>query len=115
MGQRITRVNELIKREVNDILRTKFRSEAVSYTVIDIKISPDLRNGTVFYSVLGDDEQKEQAKRFFKRNAKEIRFLLGKRIILKYMPFLKYQLDNSMEKGSQLIDFMDEIDDQENE
>lgn len=115
MSQRITRVNELIKREVNDILRTKFRSEAVSYTVIDIKVSPDLRNGTVFYSVLGNEEEKELARKFFRKNAKEIRFLIGKRIILKYMPFLKYQLDNSLEKGSQLIDYMDDIDDPENE
>jgi ribosome-binding factor A len=111
----MVRINELIRREINDILRTKFRSEAVAYTVIEIKTAPDLRNASVFYSVLGNEVEKENSRKFFRKVAKEIRFQLGKRIVLKYIPFLKYYIDNSLEKGSELVELMDEIESAENE
>jgi ribosome-binding factor A len=115
MGQRMTRINELIKREINDILRTQFRNESVAYTIIDIEISPDLRNGNVFYSVLGDDVDREKAVQFFKRNAKEIRFQVGKRVTIKYLPFFRYRYDDSMARGAQLVELLEEVDPDTNE
>ncbi|SVB47181.1 uncharacterized protein METZ01_LOCUS200035, partial [marine metagenome] len=52
MGQRTQRVNELIKREISSYLHIRYRSESVYWTITDVSVSADLRNGTVAYSVL---------------------------------------------------------------
>ena len=109
MSQRITRLNELFLRDVNDILRTKFQTEAVYITAQGVKISHDLKSGKVFYSVLGETENSEHARAFFKQNAQEIRFQLGKRIVLKYMPLLRYVEDDSIVKGNLVLETLDEI------
>lgn len=110
MSQRIIRVNELIKREISLILRNRFRSEAVFYTIFGVDVSNDLRHANVYYSVLGDEEQKKEGVRFFAKNASLIRRQLGQQIVIKYLPFLKFREDNSFEKGHQINQLIDNLD-----
>ena len=69
MGLRGERVNQLIRREISDYLHVRYRAESTCLTILAARISPDLRTGTVVYSVLGDEEQIEQAANFFKAKA----------------------------------------------
>jgi len=56
MSTRTVRVNELVQREISEILRRNYQSEAVTLTVTEVRVSPDLRDARVFVSVLGDGE-----------------------------------------------------------
>jgi len=76
-------------------------------TILAARVSPDLRNGTVAYSVIGDEEQIRRAKRFFKEKTGEIRHALGKRVVLKYLPKLRFVRDDSIEKGDEVIRILD--------
>lgn len=109
MSQRITRVNELVKREISQILHTQYRDEAVYITVTDVSISPDLRTARVFYSVLGDPIKTREAGKFLAKYKTEIKRQLGKAITIKYLPHLEFVLDPSIERGIKLIDLMDEL------
>ncbi|PWU06579.1 MAG: 30S ribosome-binding factor RbfA [Verrucomicrobia bacterium] len=109
MGQRITRVNELVKREISLILHTQYRDETVYITITDVNVAPDLRTAQVFYSVLGDPIKTREAGQFFARYKTEIKRQLGKVVVLKYLPRLEFILDPSIERGIKLIDFMDEL------
>lgn len=110
MGQRITRVNELVRREISQILHTQYRDEAVNITITDVDVSPDLRNARVYYSVLGDPLKSREAAKLLSKNKKEIKRLLGKTVTLKYLPYLEFILDPSIERGVDLIDYMDQVD-----
>ena len=110
MSNRMVRVNSLVMREISHIIHTEFQVEAVAITITGVKIMPDLRKGRVFYSVIGDEAAVKDAGRFFRRYSGRIKFLLGKAITLKYMPDLTYHYDDSMERGANLIQFMDEVD-----
>ena len=110
MGQRNLRVNALVKQEVSRILHTRYRGETVRITITDASIAPDLRSGRIYYSVLGEDSEAQAAKQFFFRNATEIRRQLGKRIVLKYLPHLKYFRDDSIQRGVDLLKVMDQFD-----
>ncbi len=110
MGQRLVRVNELVKREISDVLHTRYQSESVYITVSEVSVSPDLRNARVFYSVLGDDEHRRSAGAFLKKRAFDIRRQLSKRIVLKYLPHLHFVYDQSIERGSHLNDIIDQLD-----
>ena len=115
MGQRNLRVNVLVQQEVSHLLHTRYRGQTVYITITDVSISPDLRNGRVYYSVIGGEDEKQQAEKFFRQNAHDIRFQLGKRIVLKYLPHLKFVYDESMARGSDIIEFMDQVAEEENE
>ena len=109
MGQRIIRVNELVKREISDVLHTRYQSEAVCITISEVIVSPDLRNARVYYSVLGDEEQKRIARKFLGKQASSIRRQLSRRIVLKYLPLLNFIYDDSFERGIHLNEIIDQL------
>lgn len=109
MSNRMVRINSLILQEVSLILHTEFKTEAVSITVTSVDIAPDLRSGRIFYSVIGDEGEIRLAERFLKKVSPRIRFLLGSKIDLKYIPFLTYHFDPSFERGSNILSILDEI------
>ncbi len=113
MSQRGVRVNELIKREISDILHTRFRSEAVRITIIDVEVSSDLRNARVFFSVLGDEARVREAQLWLDGKRREIRHYLGKRVVLKYLPHLVFRHDSAIERGMNLIEILDELEEED--
>lgn len=114
MGQRGVRVNELIKREISDILHTRFQSETVYITIIDVEVTPDLRSARVFFSVLGGEDRIRESQVWLDGKCDEIRRHLGKRVVLKYLPRLAFHHDRAIERGMNLIDLLDEVEDEDN-
>ncbi len=113
MAKRKIRVNELLKREISDILHTRYRAESVYITITDVDISPDLRAGCVFYSVLGDENRKLECEGFLRSIQDEIAREIPRRVILKYFPKLTYAYDDSLEKGHRVIELMESLDEEQ--
>ncbi len=111
MSNRIVRINELVQREVSDILRQRHAAEAVAITVSEVRISPDLRDGRVFVAILGDAAAVADRFRWLQRRAPEIRDELAKRIVIKFLPRLTYVLDKSGDRVARLLRAMDEVGD----
>jgi ribosome-binding factor A len=109
VSNRIVRINELVQREVSDILRQRHAAEAVSITVSEVRISPDLRDGRVFVAILGDAAAVADRFRWLQRRAPEIREELAKRIVIKFLPRLTYVLDKSGDRVARLLRAMDEV------
>ena len=109
MSNRIIRVNELIQRELSDILRKHYQSEAVTITIAEVRVSPDLREARVFVAVVGDAETEEKKLRWLRSKAVDIRAELSRRIVLKYLPKFEYLLDDSAVRGSRILQVIHEI------
>ena len=109
MSNRTVRVNELIQREISDILRKRYQSEAVAVTITEVRVSPDLRDARVFVSVIGSEELADEKLRWLRSRAAEIREELSRRIVLKYLPKFEYILDHSAIKGARILNLLDEI------
>ncbi len=112
MSQRNVRVNELIKREVSDILHTRYQAETVYITVTRVDVSPDHRKAHVFFSVIGGDERARPALNWLTRHQKEIRRQVGKNVVLKFLPHLQFHHDPSIEEGDQILDLLNELDEE---
>lgn len=110
MSSRSIRVNELVKREISQVLHTNYRERTVNVTVTEVDVSPDLRNAYVFYSVIGDEAAVQKAEDFFKKEHKNIRQHLSKVVVLKYLPKLQFKFDDSFARGSRVLDLLNEID-----
>ena len=109
MSNRTIRVNELLRRELGDILRKHYQADAVTVTVTEVRVAPDLRDARVFVAVVGDAEFAEQKLRWLRRQAPAIRDELGRRIVLKYLPRIEYRLDEKTPKANQLLRLLDEL------
>ncbi len=109
MSNRIVRINELVQREVSDILRRRHAEEAVAMTITEVRVAPDLREGRIFVAVVGDDATVEERFRWLQKRAAEIRRELARRIVLKFIPHFTYVLDKSSERAARVIQALDEI------
>lgn len=112
MSQRNVRVNELIKREISEVLHTRYQQESVYITITEVSVTPDHRKADVFFSVIGDKERARVSLRWLQKHNREIRHQVGKRIILKHLPHLQFQFDPSIERGSQILEILDELEEE---
>ena len=103
------RVNELIQRELSSLLRRKYNEDAAPITITAVEVTPDVRQGKVFVSVTGDEEQAAEKLKWLRKHAKELRFALGDIIVLKHMPVLTYELDTVTDRGNRILGILDEI------
>jgi ribosome-binding factor A len=109
VSNRIVRINELVQREVSDILRKRHASEAVAITITEVRVAPDLREGRIFAAIVGDAATVEDRFRWLKRRAPEIRRELARRIVLKFLPHFTYVLDKSSVRAARVLQALDEI------
>lgn len=107
---RITRVNELIKREIACILESKEFEEECLISVTQVKTSPDLRHAKVYISVLGGDNRvRRKAMRYLERNRGDFQKKMSRNIVLKYTPVLEFIPDLQLEEADRLLSIMAEL------
>jgi ribosome-binding factor A len=109
MKHRLERVNELIKRELGDLLTREVTFEAALVTVQQVDITPDLKHAHVFISVIGSDVQAKAAMAKLHDRRTHLQHLLSKRVILKFTPHLHFKLDESIERGTRVINILEQI------
>jgi len=110
MSNRTVRINELLQRELSDILRKKYQAESVAMTITEVRVAPDLRDAIVFVSIVGDETYVEERLRWLRKQAFDIREEISRRIVLKFLPKFDYRLDLSVDRGVRLLSILDEID-----
>jgi ribosome-binding factor A len=110
MGQRLIRVNELLKREISSILHTRYKSEATGITITDVDTAPNLRQAKVYFSVVDGAAGAQRAGNLLARERREIQQMIAKVIVLKYLPQLKFLEDPSMVRGDHINRLLDNLD-----
>lgn len=108
--RRTDRVDELLRQEIARIVRGDLNDPRVGFvTVMDVGSSPDLRNATVYVSVLGDEDQKREALEALRSASGFIRGRLGQTVRLKYLPELHFELDRTVDRAARIEEILDEI------
>ncbi len=104
------RVRELLKRTVGEILRRELDSESCGLiTVNDVGMANDLHSAMIFVSVLGSDAQKRTAAGCLKSERSRIQYMLGREVVLKYTPRIKFELDDAIEAGNRVMSILEEM------
>ena len=110
MSLRLERVRELLKREIGEVIRRELPVNEVGLiNVNDVQVAPNLHNATVYIGVLGGEAQKKRAMEALEQNRKRIQGYLGKAVVLKYTPQLRFVLDDSVERGNRVLRILDEL------
>jgi ribosome-binding factor A len=110
MSLRLQRVRELLKREIGEVIRRQLPVNEVGLiNVNDVDVAPNLHNATVYIGVLGGEAQKKRAMVALEESRKRIQGYLGKAVVLKYTPRLRFVLDESVEHGNKILRILDEL------
>lgn len=101
--QRQLKAGELIRRALADILRKEHMRDpdlqGVSVTISEVRASPDLKNAIVYAAPLGGGDM-ETMIRALNRSKKFLRGRLGKEMVMKSTPALKFVADESFATAS---------------
>lgn len=103
MNQRLERINNVIRDEISSMLRRDLHDPLIGFvTITGVDVSPDLRHAKVFFSVLGDEEQVKNSIKGLLRARKFMNSRLAERIELRYIPRLRFLLDETAAKAVRL-------------
>jgi ribosome-binding factor A len=109
MNQRLERVGQAIRDEISDILRREIHDPLIGFvTIMDVDVTPDLRFARVYYSVLGDAEQVQASTKGLLRARKYINGRLTDRLDLRYIPKLRFILDETAAQAQRLEQLLNE-------
>lgn len=104
------RVRELLKREIGEAIRREFHVNDVGLiTVNDVDVGGDLRTAVVFISILGNADQQKRGLTVLNDNRIRIQGIVGKAVILKYTPTLKFVADDSIVRGNRVLQIIEEL------
>jgi ribosome-binding factor A len=107
---RLERVRELLKREIGEVIRREFQvSDAGLITVNDVDVAGDLHSAVVFVSILGNADQQKRGFSLLLRHRKRIQGLVGKAVVLKYTPTLRFLIDDSIVRGNRVLGIIEEL------
>ena len=98
--QRIDRISEEVRREVDRIIREELNDPRVTgtFSVTRAEVTRDLRYAKIYVSVLEDDKREDLLKAL-KSAAGYIRRALGKGIIIRSAPELSFVSDQNIAYG----------------
>jgi ribosome-binding factor A len=109
-SHRVERIRELLKREIGSVIRREFPVEELGLvSVNDVEVSGDLRHATVYVSILGTAEQQKQSVRRLQEQRWRIQDLVARSVVLKYMPVLRFVVDDSIARGTRVIQILEEL------
>jgi ribosome-binding factor A len=107
---RLQRVRELLKREIGEAVRREFQvSEAGLITVNEVDVTGDLKSATVYISILGNADQQKRGFQLLNEHRVRIQGLVGKAVVLKYTPTLKFVFDDSIVRGNRVLQIIEEL------
>lgn len=103
-SQRQLRVGEVLRHALSEYFsRNAFGdlSDAASLTISEVKVSPDLRNASVFVMPLGGKNLDRISQALNEAKA-SIRYQIASIVKLRYMPQLEFKTDSTFDQVDQI-------------
>lgn len=108
--QRSARLQAALLEEISDIIHSELKDPRVGFaSITEVEVSPDYRQAKVYFSVLGDDEQKAATLEGLNSAVGFIRTEVGRRIRLRSTPEISFKLDNSIERGARIFELLHQV------
>ena len=107
---RTIRLGEQIREEVSDILGREVRDPGIGFlTLTRVRVTDDLSQARVYYTMLGDPAERKKTARALERALPFIRRALAQRLHVRRMPELAFQFDQSVAHQARVEELLEEI------
>ena len=110
--QRSERVGELLTEVIAEVLREEIRDPRVSsaVTITAAKVTKDLRQARIYFTILGGgDGNKDSVLAGLKSALGFIRFRMGKRLNLRYVPTIEFLYDESVDQAERIDKLLKQV------
>lgn len=111
-NRRVSRVAELIKREVGQLLLNGIKDDRVGsgmVSVTNVEVSGDLQHAKIYVSIYGTTEAKAQTMAGLKSATGFVRSELGARVRLRRTPEVIFIEDTGIERGSKVLSILNRL------
>ena len=109
MSYRVKRINELIKRELSQlILKQGYFSKETLITVSEVETALDLGQARVYISVIPQDKGIEVIS-VLKKDIYEIQHQLNKNLRIKRVPRIRFLQEKGIQKAARVDELLKEI------
>jgi ribosome-binding factor A len=108
--KRIARLNEQLKREIAELVRTDVRDPRVGLvSVTAVQVATDLGSARVFVRVLGGDRERAESLEGLEAAAPFLRRALGQILHIRRIPELRFHEDRTMEQARRIERILSEV------
>lgn len=113
-NDRARRVGQAVQVELGRIFIKGLKDPRIGFlTITGVKMTPDLRSGTVFYSVFGDEAAKRETAAGLRAASGFLRREVGRALTLRHTPDLRFVYDESIDRGARIEELLQEVKKQE--
>ena len=115
-SHRTLKVADRIKVVVAQLLETKIRDPRLGFvTVTDARVTGDLQQASIFYTVLGDEDQRASTAAALESANGAIRSALGRELGLRITPSVAFFEDGLPESAKALESLLEKVHEQDAE
>jgi ribosome-binding factor A len=109
VGERTARLDELLREEISTIVSREVRDPRIGFvTITDVEVTSDLRQATVWASIIGSETQRKTSLRALSNAMPFVRRRLGE-LRLRRIPELQVREDDSSIRGTRVLRLIEEL------
>lgn len=97
------RIKEVIAANLHQVIKDP---DLGFVTITDVRVTGDLQHASVFYTVFGDDAQRERSMDIMRAHRGKLRSLVGKQLGIRLTPTLDLFVDGLPETASHIEDLL---------
>ncbi|GAV31306.1 ribosome-binding factor A [Coriobacteriaceae bacterium EMTCatB1] len=100
---RVRKLNETVRAALAEILVSELQDPRLELaTVTSVEVSPDMRYADVFVTAHGGERRYEELLAGLESAKGRLRAALGQRVTMKYLPELRFHIDESVDIGQRI-------------
>ena len=109
-SKRVARLNEQVKRELAELIRTRVRDPRVGgVTVTAVEVAADLGSARVHVQLSGTDPERTETLEGLEAAAPFLRRSLGESLRVRKVPELRFTVDRSLEQARRIEQILSEV------
>ncbi|MEW6558219.1 MAG: 30S ribosome-binding factor RbfA [Elusimicrobiota bacterium] len=109
---RCARISEILRAKISEIFIRYLQDNIGFTTITEVKVTPDLRNATVYYSVLGTDDEKKKTADTLESARQFINHEIGKSLHIKFTPVVRFEYDSTPERAARVFELLKQIEEE---
>jgi ribosome-binding factor A len=110
------RISDMIRTYLTKLLSRKANDPRLNMvTITDVEVTPDTKRADVYFSILGDEEERAETQAGLDSAAGWLRRELGDRLRLRHTPELLFHYDPSLAYGEHLFGILEGLAPEERE
>ena len=110
MYKRSEKVAEAIHEMVSELLIKGLKDPRIGFvTITGVKVTDDLHLATIYFTVIGSEEEKSATGKGLNSARGFIRKEMGRNLRMRYVPDIVFRYDESIEYGNRIESLLKEI------